>query len=246
LAGPCYSPGSVKLRLGRAVALRLKEEGYAVAVTGTRSEGADIDALRAEGIAYFQADIADVNGHEATLDAVEAELGPLCLLVNNAGRAPRQRLDLLETTPESMQELLQTNLIGPFFMTQKAARRMAERKKGCVVTISSVSAFAPSVNRGEYCISKAGLSMMTRLYAVRLAEYGIPVYEIQPGVIATDMTAGVHSKYDALIEDGLFPIARWGTPEDVAQAVALLASGKLPYSTGEVLHVDGGFHIQRL
>ena len=175
-----------------------------------------------------------------------AEVGSVDLLVNNAGIAPRVRADLLEMSEESMDELMKVNLYGPFFLTQQIAKGMIERGRGMIINISSMSAYTVSVNRGEYCISKAGISMMTQLYAVRLAEYGIPVYEIRPGIIKTDMTSAVTSKYDALIDGGLLPISRWGTPEDIADAVSVLAEGKLRYSTGEIINVDGGFHIQRL
>ena len=174
------------------------------------------------------------------------EAGEIDLLVNNAGIAPKVRADLLEMSEESMEELMKVNLYGPFFLTQQIAKGMIERGRGMIINISSMSAYTVSVNRCEYCISKAGISMMTRLYAARLAEYGIPVYEIRPGIIKTDMTSGVTAKYDALIEGGLLPISRWGTPEDIANAVSVLAEGKLMYSTGEVINVDGGFHIQRL
>ena len=145
-----------------------------------------------------------------------------------------------------MHELLDVNLVGPFFLTQRVARQMIEQGGGMIVNITSMSAYVSSVNRGEYCVSKAGLSMMTSLFAVRLAEYGIPVYEIRPGIIRTDMTAKVSEKYDKLISEGITPIRRWGTPADIAQAVYMLSQGLLPFSTGEVINVDGGFHLQRL
>ena len=166
--------------------------------------------------------------------------------MNNAGIAPRVRADLMEMTPESMDEVMRVNLYGPFFLTQAAAKGMIKRGRGMIINISSMSAYTVSVNRGEYCVSKAGISMVTQLYAARLAEYGIPVYEIRPGIIRTDMTSKVTEKYDALLSGGLAPIARWGEPEDVAEAVAVLAQGRLRYSTGEVINVDGGIHIQRL
>ena len=145
-----------------------------------------------------------------------------------------------------VRELLDVNLVGPFFLTQLVAKKMIEQGSGTIVNITSMSSDVVSTNRGEYCVSKAGISMMTQLYAARLAEYGIPVYEIRPGIIRTDMTSKVTEKYDALLSGGLAPIARWGEPEDVAEAVAVLAQGRLRYSTGEVINVDGGIHIQRL
>ncbi len=180
------------------------------------------------------------------MDEVLARFGRIDLLVNNAGVAPNVRADLLEMGEESMRRVLSINLEGPFFLTQRVAREMICQGSGMIINITSMSAYVSSVNRGEYCVSKAGLSMMTQLFAVRLAEYGIPVYEIRPGIIRTDMTAGVAGKYDALIGGGLLPIARWGTPEDIAKAVDALSQGLLPYSTGEVINVDGGFHLQRL
>jgi NAD(P)-dependent dehydrogenase (short-subunit alcohol dehydrogenase family) len=177
--------------------------------------------------------------------------GRLDLLVNNAGVAPLVRADLLETSEESLDRLLSINLKGPFFLTQLAARWMIEQRQAGglpakIITITSISAYTASVNRGDYCISKAGLAMLTPLFATRLAEHGICVYEIRPGVIATDMTGPVQEKYDRLIAEGLTPIARWGRPEDVGRAVVALAQDALPFSTGEVINVDGGFHLRRL
>ena len=173
-------------------------------------------------------------------------------LVNNAGVAPKDRMDLLEMEEESFDRLLFTNLKGPFFLTQLVAKWMIEERRKNpesdfkIVNISSVSAYASSINRGEYCMSKAGVSMMTKLYAHRLADEGINVYEIRPGIIRTDMTGAVAEKYDKSIADGITPIRRWGTPEDIGKAVTAIALGYLPFSTGEVINVDGGFHIQRL
>jgi 3-oxoacyl-[acyl-carrier protein] reductase len=178
--------------------------------------------------------------------------GRIDVLINNAGVAPKTRMDLLETTEESMDHVLGINLKGTFFLTQLVANvmtRQLERdpdSRPKIINISSVSAYTSSVNRGEYCISKAGLSMVTSLFADRLAEYGILVYEIRPGIIKTDMTAAVQEKYDRLIEQGLTPVKRWGVPQDIADAVSVLCSGKLGFSTGEVLNVDGGFHLRRL
>jgi NAD(P)-dependent dehydrogenase (short-subunit alcohol dehydrogenase family) len=175
--------------------------------------------------------------------------------VNNAGVAPIERADILEAGEESFDRLMNINVKGPYFLTQLAARWMIEQSRAGVppalpkpkiITISSISAYAASVNRGEYCISKAALSMLTPLFAARLAGHGIHVYEIRPGIIATDMTGPVKEKYDKLIADGLTPIARWGTPEDVGRAVAAIAQDALPFSTGEVINVDGGFHLRRL
>lgn len=228
--------------IGRGIAEMLRREGWQVAITSRSAadEAAQRDFL------CLQADNALAEDRERAVRAVLEAYGRIDLLVNNAGIAPRVRTDLLDMSEDSMRELLRVNLEGPFFLTQRVARQMIEQKGGMIVNITSMSAYAVSVNRGEYCVSKAGLSMMTQLFAARLAEYGIPVYEIRPGIIRTDMTAGVSAKYDALIEGGLTPIRRWGTPEDVAQAVYMLSQGLLPFSTGEVLNVDGGFHLQRL
>jgi NAD(P)-dependent dehydrogenase (short-subunit alcohol dehydrogenase family) len=192
------------------------------------------------------------DAREEMLAAIRQRFGRLEVLVNNAGIAPKERRDILEATEESFEHVLRTNLQGPYFLTQAAARWMVEQKRkdaafaGCVVNVSSVSATVASINRGEYCISKAGVAMATQLWATRLGEFTIPVYEVRPGIIETDMTAGVKEKYDKLLGDGLTIQRRWGTPEDVGKAVASLARGDLPYSTGQVVMVDGGLTIQRL
>jgi NAD(P)-dependent dehydrogenase (short-subunit alcohol dehydrogenase family) len=203
-----------------------------------------------------RADVSSSTDRARMVDEVIAAYGRVDLLVNNAGVAPDVRADLLEAGEESFDRLVNVNLKGPYFLTQLVARRMIEQvERGDVhgafgrprvVTVTSVSAYAASPNRGDYCVSKAGLAMMTRLYAVRLAEHGINVYEIRPGVIATDMTGGVKEKYDRMIEQGVWPIRRWGEPADVARAVVSIARGDLPYSTGEVINVDGGFHLRTL
>lgn len=231
--------------IGRAVAEQLRDIGYTVCVTGRRR----VEELDADTRARFDcycADGADAEARERLLRDVLERHGRLSLLVNNAGMAPRVRADLLDMGEDSLREVLEANLIGPFLLTQAVGRHMAEKGGGCIVNISSVSADTVSLNRGEYCLSKAGVSMMTQLFAARLAPHGVGVYEVRPGIILTDMTAGVQQKYEALIADGLAPIARMGTPEDVARAVCLLASGALSYSTGDVLYVDGGMHIRRL
>ena len=221
--------------IGLGIAEKLRDEGWEVIVSCRTPR-------EIPGIKCIVAD----NGVKEDRERLAREAGEVDLLVNNAGIAPKVRADLLEMSEESMEDLMRVNLYGPFFLTQQKAKGMIERGRGMIINISSMSAYTVSVNRGEYCISKAGISMMTQLYAARLAEYGIPVYEIRPGIIKTDMTSGVTAKYDALIEGGLLPISRWGTPEDIANAVSVLAEGKLMYSTGEVINVDGGFHIQRL
>ena len=239
--------------IGAGICEALAREGWSVAFTGRRAEAemaGRLDALRALGApraAYFRSDVADLGAHETLLDAVLAACGRLDALVNNAGVAPDVRRDLLETTPESFDRLIATNLRGPFFLTQRAARRfIAAQTPATIVNVGSISATVASVSRGEYCISKAGVAMATTLWAARLAAAGIRVYEIRPGVIRTDMTAAVREKYDRLLAEGLAPQARWGEPEDIGRAVAMLLRGDLAYSTGQVIHVDGGMTIQQL
>jgi 3-oxoacyl-[acyl-carrier protein] reductase len=243
--------------IGRGIALALGQGGWRVGVN-YRSDAAAAQATAAEIVEgggeaiAIQADIALAEDRRHLLDAIRQRWGRLDLLVNNAGMAPRVRADLLEVSEASYDEVLATNLKGPFFLTQAAARWMIELKESGVVetpiiiNIGSLSAYTASTNRGEYCISKAGMGMLTALFAARLAEAGILVYEVRPGIIETDMTAGVQAKYDRLIADGLLPMPRWGKPEDVARAVLALAEGALPYSTGEVINVDGGFHLRRM
>jgi 3-oxoacyl-[acyl-carrier protein] reductase len=243
--------------IGRGIALALAERGWRVVINfradhQSASETQSlIERAGGQGMA-LQADIADPAGRERLVAGVLEAYGRIDLLVNNAGMAPRQRRDLLETSEASYDEVMAVNLKGPFFLTQRVALAMIELlgrgviAEPRIVNIVSISAFTSSVNRGEYCISKAGLAMVTTLYAHRLAEYGIHVYEVRPGIIETDMTGVVKDRYDRLIAEGLLPIQRWGRPEDVAQAVVAIAEGRLPYSTGEVIHVDGGFHLRRL
>jgi len=228
--------------IGRGIAELMYEKGWNVAITSRR----EADPQAQEKFLCIRADNADAQDRERAVHTVLEKFGKIDLLVNNAGIAPRVRADLLEMSEESMHELLQVNLVAPFFLTQRVAKEMIAQGGGMIINITSMSAYTVSTNRGEYCISKAGLSMTTQLYAARLAEYGIPVYEIRPGIIKTDMTGGVAAKYDALIEGGITPIKRWGYPEDIAKAVYMLSQELLPFSTGEVINVDGGFHIQRL
>lgn len=243
--------------IGRGIALALAEKGWSLVVNyrGNRSAAdetiAALHALGADALAV-QADISVAADRRRLVDETLTHFGAIDLLVNNAGMAPRQRVDLLQTSETSYDEVMDVNLRGPFFLTQLVANAMigqveaARAARPVIVNISSLSAYASSPNRGEYCISKAGMAMMTALFADRLAEYGINVYEIRPGVIATDMTSVVKEKYDKLIGEGLTPIRRWGEPDDVARAVLAIAEGYLPFSTGEVINVDGGFHLRRL
>ncbi|HEY2587878.1 MAG TPA: 3-ketoacyl-ACP reductase [Tepidisphaeraceae bacterium] len=243
--------------IGLGIARALAGSGFDVAINGRR-EASEVEGvlneLRSAGVEaiYLQGDIAELDDHARMLDQIRARLGRLDVLVNNAGVAPNVRADILDASPESFDRLMSINLRGPYFLTQAAARWMAEQRKqnaafhGCIVNVSSVSATVVSTNRGDYCISKAGIAMATQLWAARLAEFGIDVYEVRPGVIATDMTAGVKEKYDHLIANGLTVERRWGRPEDVGSAVAVLARGDLPYATGQILNIDGGMTIQRL
>lgn len=243
--------------IGLGVAEALAREGFSLCVCGVREEAvvaevlAKLRALTSD-VLYAQCNVADRGQRAAMLDAIRARFGGLHVLVNNAGIAPRERRDVLDATEESFEELMRVNLQGPYFLTQAVARWMIEQKKanpawtGAIVNVSSISATVASVSRGEYCVSKAGVSMATQLWATRLGEFDIPVYEVRPGVTATDMTAGVKDKYDRLIADGLCVQRRWGTPADVGKAVASLARGDLPYSTGQVLMVDGGLTLPRL
>ena len=242
--------------IGRAIARELAGEGYAVCVNYCqhRQEAEDLaEELRRGGqdAIAVQADVASRSAVETMVRTVERELGPVTLLVNNAGVAPRVRADLLEMSEESFDYVLGVNTKGNMFLTQAVAKQMIRQepldgRKGVIVNVSSCSSVVSSVNRGEYCVSKAGVSMLTTLYADRLAQEGILVHEVRPGVIATDMTSAVQDKYDKMIGDGMFPIARWGTPQDVANAVSALCSDKFLYTTGNYIDVDGGFHIKRL
>jgi NAD(P)-dependent dehydrogenase (short-subunit alcohol dehydrogenase family) len=253
--------------IGRGIALELAERGRDLIINFARNEKAAeqtaVDCIRLAGthgekihVEVCQADISRRDDRKKLIEFAKSKFERLDLLVNNAGVAPAARTDILEADEESFDRQIAVNLKGPYFLTQLAAKWMIEdcvsaRWSGTeyrpkIVTISSISAYTASVNRGDYCVAKAGLSMLTPLFAARLAEHGINVYEIRPGIIATDMTAGVKDKYDRLVDEGLTPIKRWGTPEDVGKAVAAIAEGLLPFSTGEVINVDGGFHLRRL
>ena len=243
--------------IGLGISRALAKEGYNIGIFGTRSQEAVkevLDELSATGVkvVYCQANVASSDDRARAVDELYANLGDINFLVNNAGIAPKVRADILEATEDSFEHVLRTNLQGPYFLTQAIARRMAasishdKEFRAAIVNMSSISATVPSISRGEYCISKAGVSMATRLWAVRLAEFGIPVYEIRPGVIKSDMTAAVEAKYDKLIAEGLCLQPRWGFPEDIGRAVAMLLRGDLPYSTGQVINVDGGMEIPKL
>ncbi|MBE7030630.1 MAG: 3-ketoacyl-ACP reductase [Ruminococcaceae bacterium] len=227
--------------IGNAIAKKLSEDGYRVIIFDILPEE---QVNPVEGAVYVRGDLTK---EEDRARAIEAA-GKVDLLVNNAGVAPRVRADLLETSPEDFDFVMNINLRGTFFLTQAVANHMiSEKIEGTIVNMSSMSAYTSSVNRPQYCISKAGVSMCTTLFADRLAEFGIGVFEIRPGIIATDMTSTVTEKYNRLIfEEGILPTRRWGKPEDIANAVSALASGAFSYSTGQVINVDGGFHLRRL
>jgi 3-oxoacyl-[acyl-carrier protein] reductase len=243
--------------IGLGIATQLAKNGFDVAINGVRDENSVVDVLKSlrdlgANALYCQGNIASTEDRRKMIQRVKDNFKRLDVLVNNAGIAPKERRDILDATEESFDDVLSTNLKGNYFLTQQAANWMIEQKKtdasfaGCIINVSSISATVASVNRGEYCISKAGISMATQLFAVRLGEFNIPVFEVRPGIISTDMTSGVKGKYDKLIEDGLTVQKRWGFPDDVGKVVASLASGSFAYSTGQVIMVDGGLTIPRL
>jgi len=243
--------------IGRGIAIELAKDGFDIAVNYVRNAEAAAETARAVEEAgsralVCQANVAASDDRDRLVERTLSHFGRIDLLVNNAGIPVPRRVDLLEASEESWDYVLGVNLKGPYFLTVLVANRMIEligqgvMPPGKIVNISSVSAYAASTNRGEYCVAKAGMTMMTKLFADRLAEYGIQVFEVRPGIIETDMTAPVREKYDRLFAEGLTPIARWGTPADVGKAVVAVASDLFPYSTGEVINVDGGFHVRRL
>jgi NAD(P)-dependent dehydrogenase (short-subunit alcohol dehydrogenase family) len=231
--------------IGRAIAIELSSNHQVLATYRGRKDSAD--SLRAEtGAEIFCCDIGSAEDRRSLLEFATERFGHIDLLVNNAGMAPRERRDLLDATEDSFDELINVNLKGPHFLTQHVARRMVERGSGRIVFVTSISAYAASVNRGEYCISKAGLSMSVALWAARLAAHNIGVFEIRPGIIRTDMISAVEDVYEKRIADGLLPQRRMGEGSDVARAVRAIAEGSLDYSTGQVINVDGGFHLRTL
>lgn len=243
--------------IGFGIAEELAKAGFDIAINGMRPADAVsevLEKLKSHGVdaLYCQGDIGSTEDRHHMLQQIKAHYAQLNVLVNNAGVAPKERKDILDASEESFEYVVKTNLQGPYFMTQQAANWMIEKKKenkdfqASIINISSISATIASVNRGEYCISKAGMSMMTLLFASRLGEFDIPVFDVRPGVIKTDMTSGVTEKYDKLIAGGLCAQPRWGLPEDVGKAVSALAQGYFPYSTGQTIMVDGGLTIPRL
>jgi NAD(P)-dependent dehydrogenase (short-subunit alcohol dehydrogenase family) len=243
--------------IGLGIAGALARDGWDLVLSGVRP-APDIAAVLVElqafggRVSYQAADVSSRDARATLADAVRTRHGALNALVNNAGRAPRVRADLLDASEESFEDVMRTNLQGPYFLTQELSRDMIARRRAdatfhaAIVFVTSVSAEMASPNRGEYCVSKAGLAMTAKLFAVRLAADGIPVYEVRPGIISTDMTAGVRETYDQRIAEGLVPEGRWGRPEDVGRAVAALVRGDVPYATGSVINVDGGLGVPRL
>lgn len=243
--------------IGLGIATELAKAGFNLAVNGVRDEAAVksvLEELSKLGVqvTYVRGDVSKKEDRHRMVEEILVRFGKINVLVNNAGIAPPERKDILEATEESFEYVLNVNLQGPYFLTQLVANRMIELKKQnqnefyCIINVSSVSATVASTNRGEYCISKAGIAMATKLWAARLGEFDIPVYEIQPGVIKTDMTSGVQEKYDRLFQQGLAIQQRWGTPHDIGKVATAMASGNMPYSTGQVVLVDGGMTVQRL
>lgn len=244
--------------IGLGISMQLAKEGMRVAVMGTRPEEdvqTPLQQIRDEGAAevlYCQGDVGATKDRDNAVARIREHFGELHCLVNNAGVAPKVRADILEATEESYERVMRINLQGPHFLTQAVANWMIEQKEvdpnfeGCIINVGSISATVISPSRGEYCLSKAGMAMMTELWAARMADYNIPVYEIRPGLIQTDMTSKVREKYDKLIADGLCLTKRWGFPEDIGKAARVLVTGELPYSTGQVIMVDGGLTRQVL
>jgi 3-oxoacyl-[acyl-carrier protein] reductase len=243
--------------IGFGIASELAASGFELALNGRRDASSVTDALQSleamgVDVFYCQGDVAAWDDRQRLLEAIRQRFGRLDVLVNNAGVAPEVRADIIEATEESFDRLMNINLKGPYFLTQAVARWMIDQHarepdyRGCIINVSSISATVVSTNRGDYCISKAGVAMATQLWAARLAEHNIEVYEVRPGVIATDMTAGVKEKYDKLFSEGLTLQRRWGTPRDVGSAVAALARGEMPYATGQVINIDGGLTQRRL
>lgn len=243
--------------IGLGIARSLAQAGFNLAINGMRDEEEvvnPLEELRQLGadVIYCQGDVGDTEARRRIMGKVKERFGRLNILVNNAGVAPKERRDILEATEESFDHVLKTNLTSSYFLSQSAANWMIEQQaadsgfEATIINVSSISATVVSTNRGEYCVAKAGMSMATQLFAARLGEYHIPVYEVRPGVVVTDMTAKVTEKYDKLIAEGLCVLPRWGLPEDVGKAVAILATGNFPYTTGQVIMVDGGMSIPRL
>lgn len=231
--------------IGRAIVEELATTHHVIATYNTNRDAAQ-SVAEETGATVLPCRLDDPDSIRQLLSAIRERFEGIDFLVNNAGIAPRQRRDILEATPESFDELFATNLKGPYFLTQQIARGMLEKGSGRIVFVSSISSFTASTNRGDYCMTKAAVSMAVKLFAARLAPQNIPVFEIEPGIIRTDMISSVAADYDRRIADGLLPQRRMGEPQDVARAVRAIANGDLDYCTGQVLHVDGGFHLRIL
>lgn len=231
--------------IGRAIVEELSRDHQVIATYNSNRAAADSVAA-ATGASVLPCSLGDAESIQQLLSTIQKRYGKIDLLINNAGMAPRVRSDILDATPESFDELFATNLKGPYFLTQQIAREMIEKQSGRIVFVSSISSFTASTNRGDYCMTKAAVSMAVKLFAARLAPHNIPVFEIEPGIIRTDMIASVAATYEQRIADGLLPQRRMGEPTDVARCVRAIADGQLDYSTGQVLHVDGGFHLRIL
>lgn len=249
--------------IGKAIALKLAKEGFNIVVNGASTKKLHKEYIEElteiykndlnNKFLFIQADISTEKDRKKIIQRIKEKFGRIDVLINNAGVAPLERKDILIATEESFERVIKINLQAPYFLTQRIANWMIQLRERfrkeyqpSIINISSISSFAASTNRGEYCISKAGVSMMTKLYAIRLSEFNISVFEIQPGIILTPMTEPVKGKYDKLIKDGIIPMNRWGYPKDIAEIVLSIIKGAIPYSTGDVIHVDGGFHLQKL
>ncbi len=231
--------------IGRAIVEELSKTHRVIATYNSNRQAAESVAAKT-GAVVLPCQLGDMSSVQALAGELESRFPALDLLINNAGMAPRERRDILDATVESFDELMATNLRGPYFLTQSIARRMLAASTGRIVFIGSISAFTASTNRGDYCLTKAGISMAAKLFAARLAAHNIPVFEVQPGIIRTDMIANVAASYEQRIADGLLPQRRMGEPADVASVIRAIADGKLDYCTGQTIHVDGGFHLRTL
>lgn len=243
--------------IGLGIAKSLAGKGYNLALNGVRQQEDVQDVLKELSemgvkVSYCQGDIGSAQDRDRIIHCAWQSLGRIDVLINNAGVAPKKRVDMLDLDEEGFDYVMNINLKGTFFLSQHVVKKMITEKKAdptytpCIITITSISASVVSINRGEYCVAKAGLAMMTKLFAARLGDENIPVYEIQPGIVETDMTAGVREKYDKLIAEGLTVEKRWGTPDDIGAIALVLAEGGLPYATGQVIHADGGMGVRRL
>jgi 3-oxoacyl-[acyl-carrier protein] reductase len=231
--------------IGKAIVEELSRTHHVIATYNSNLQAAQ-SVADATGATILPCQLGDLASCHALADEVEARFGGVDLLVNNAGMAPRERRDILDATAESFDEIFAANLRGPYFLTQRIARTMLAKNLGRIVFVGSISSFTASVNRGDYCMTKSAISMAVKLFAARLAPHNIGVFEIQPGIIRTDMIASVAAAYETRIADGLLPQRRMGEPGDVARAVRAIADGLLDYCTGQVIHADGGFHLRIL